>query len=165
MSIDAELARYVRADTGKLRQIVINLLSNAVKFTDKGGISLRARSTPMPDDPAMVRLQLEVEDSGQGISPELMEHIFEPFYQVRKTQTSSKGTGLGLAISKSFVEMMDGEISVDSTPGKGSRFRVELPVALAEAAEVVDAGPAGPAVVGLETGPARLAYPGGGGQS
>jgi CheY-like chemotaxis protein len=152
LSLDTELARYVRADAGKLRQIVLNLLSNAVKFTDKGGISLRARSTPMPDDPAMVRLQLEVEDSGQGIPPELMGHIFEPFYLVRKTRASSKGTGLGLTISKSFVEMMGGEISVDSTPGKGSLFRVELPVALAEAAEAVDAEPAGPAVVSLAPG-------------
>jgi signal transduction histidine kinase len=150
LSIDVELVRYVRADSGKLRQILINLLSNAVKFTDQGGVSLRARSIPIPDDPAMVRLQLEIEDSGCGISPELIENIFEPFYQVSKIKTGPKGTGLGLAISKSFVEMMGGEISVDSTPGKGSLFRVELPVALAEAPG---------------TRSARLAYPDCGGQS
>ena len=138
--IDAELVRYVRTDSGKLRQILTNLLSNAVKFTAQGTISLRARSEPISGDPSMVKLQLEVEDSGCGISPELMGHIFEPFYQVSKSHTSFKGTGLGLAISKSFVEMMDGKISVDSTPGKGSLFRVELPLSLAEAAEVVDAG-------------------------
>jgi len=152
LSIDVELVRYVRADSGKLRQILINLLSNAVKFTNRGGVCLRARSIPMSDDPAMVRLQLEVEDSGSGISPELVKNIFEPFYQVSKIQASSKGTGLGLAISKSFVKMMGGEISVDSTPGKGSLFRVELPVALAEATEVVDVGPTGPAVLGLAPG-------------
>ena len=100
----------------------------------------------------MVRLQLEVEDSGSGISPGLVENIFEPFYQVSKTQASSKGTGLGLAISKSFVKMMGGEISVDSTPGKGSLFSVELPVALAEATEVVDVGSTGPTVLGLASG-------------
>jgi signal transduction histidine kinase/CheY-like chemotaxis protein/streptogramin lyase len=152
LSIEAELARFVRADAGKLRQILINLLSNAVKFTDQGGVSLRARRIPMSDDPAMVRLQLEVEDSGSGISPELVENIFEPFYQVSKIQASSKGTGLGLAISKSFVKMMGGEISVDSTPGKGSLFRVELPVVPAEAIEVVNVWPTGPAVLGLAPG-------------
>jgi signal transduction histidine kinase/CheY-like chemotaxis protein len=152
LSIDLELVRYVRADSGKLRQILINLLSNAVKFTDQGGVSLRAWSIPIPDDPAMVRLQLEVEDSGCGISPELIENIFEPFYQVSKIKTGPKGTGLGLAISRSFVEMMGGEISVDSTPGKGSLFRVELPVALAEAAAVAGAGSPAPAVVGLASG-------------
>ena len=89
LSIDVELVRYVRADSGKLRQILINLLSNAVKFTDQGGVSLRAQSIPIPDGPAMVRLQLEVEDSGSGISPELVENIFEPFYQVSKIQASS----------------------------------------------------------------------------
>ena len=81
-----------------------------------------------------------------------MENIFEPFYQVGRIKASSKGTGLGLAISKSFVEMMGGEISVDSTPGKGSLFRVELPVALAGAAEVVDVGSTGPEVLGLAPG-------------
>jgi len=153
---DTNLPRYVKSDAEKLRQILINLLSNAVNFTDEGGITLRARSTPLPDDPARARLHLEVEDSGQGISPELLEHIFEPFYQAGKTEASSKGTGLGLSISKSFVEMMDGQISIESRPGKGSLFRVEVPVALAKAAEVVDVRSAGPAVLGLEPGqPAR----------
>jgi signal transduction histidine kinase/DNA-binding response OmpR family regulator len=157
LSLDVELPRYVRADAGKLRQTLINLLSNAVMFTDQGGgISLRARSTPMPADPAMLRLQMEVEDSGQGIAPELLERIFEPFYQAGKTKNSSKGTGLGLSISKSFVEMMDGQISIDSTPDKGSLFRVEVPVTLAEAAEVVDGESAGTAVLALAPGqPAR----------
>jgi CheY-like chemotaxis protein len=110
----------------------------------------------MPADPAMLRLLMEVEDSGQGIAPELLERIFEPFYQAGKTKNSSKGTGLGLSISKSFVEMMDGQISIDSTPDKGSLFRVEVPVTLAEAAEVVDGESAGTAVLALAPGqPAR----------
>jgi signal transduction histidine kinase/ligand-binding sensor domain-containing protein/CheY-like chemotaxis protein len=149
LSLDPELVRYVKTDFGKLRQILNNLLSNTMKFTDTGNISLRARSLPIPDDPAKVMLRLEVEDSGRGIPPEMQESIFQPFYQAEQNQISSKGTGLGLAISKSFVEMMDGAISVNSAPGEGALFQVEVPVALADAAEVVDAGPAKPAVLGL----------------
>ena len=152
LNLDSDLAGYVTTDSGKLRQILSNLMSNALKFTDEGDICLRARSTPMPDDPAMCRLELEVADSGCGIPPELLEGIFEPFVQDKRAQTGSKGTGLGLAISRSFVEMMDGEISVDSTPGKGSVFRVELPVALSEASEGVDVGSFGLAVLGLAPG-------------
>jgi CheY-like chemotaxis protein len=83
-----------------------------------------------------------------------MEEIFEPFIQAEQIRSSLKGTGLGLAISKSFVKMMDGEISVDSTPGKGSLFRVEVPVALSVAAEVVDVRSTGPVVLGMEPGQA-----------
>ena len=154
---DAELARYVRGDIVKLRQILNNLLSNAAKNTEKGSISLRARSLPVPNDPAMLIVQLEVEDSGLGIPPEMQEGIFEPFYQGKQSQFSQKkGTGLGLSISKSFVEMMDGTINVNSTVGKGSMFRVEVPLALAEIEEVVNIHTAGHAVRGLK--PYQPAY-------
>jgi predicted ATPase/signal transduction histidine kinase/CheY-like chemotaxis protein len=154
LELDPTLPPYAKADMGKLRQILINLLGNAVKFTSEGGVSLRARALPIADDPSTVTLQLEIEDSGPGIAPKQVKEIFEPFIQAQQIRSSLKGTGLGLAISKSFVEMMDGEISVDSTPGKGSLFRVELPMVLVEAAEVVDTGSAGPAVLGLESGQA-----------
>jgi predicted ATPase/signal transduction histidine kinase/CheY-like chemotaxis protein len=150
LSVDAGLPRYVRADAGKVREILMNLLSNAVKFTEEGGLTLRVGSTPTADDPTSISLQLEVEDSGPGIAPELQERIFESFYQA--AGTGPKGAGLGLSICRSYVEKMNGEISVQSTPGKGSLFRVEVPVALAEASEVVDSGPARP-VRGLAPGP------------
>jgi PAS domain S-box-containing protein len=152
LEFDSELAQYIKSDIGKLRQILINLLGNAVKFTDEGGVSLRARTLPIADDPSAVILQLEVKDTGYGISPEMQAGIFDPFVQAGHSPAAAKGTGLGLAISKSFVEMMDGEISIDSTPDKGSLFRVKLPVALSEAAEVADVRLAGPAVLGLEPG-------------
>jgi len=104
----------------------------------------------MPDAPTIANLELEVEDSGCGISPEMQERIFKPSYQIGKTQAGTEGAGLGLAISRSFVEVMGGTISVDSTPGKGSLFRVELPVALVEAQEIVDVKLAAPSVIGLE---------------
>jgi CheY-like chemotaxis protein len=100
----------------------------------------------------MVTLQLEVEDSGPGIAPEHLGRIFQPFVQASHSSNAAKGTGLGLAISKSFVELMGGEIGVESTPGKGTLFRVELPVALVERAETVGIETIHPTVLRLEPG-------------
>jgi signal transduction histidine kinase/DNA-binding response OmpR family regulator/ABC-type amino acid transport substrate-binding protein len=133
--IDPASARYIRADSGKLRQILINLLGNAVKFTRKGGISLCARTPPVSDDPTTVILHIKVEDSGPGIPNEQLGQIFDPFVQVGRPSDGAKGTGLGLAISKSLVDLMEGEISVESAFGKGALFHIYLPVTLAEVTE------------------------------
>ncbi|MCU7921322.1 MAG: nitrate- and nitrite sensing domain-containing protein [Candidatus Thiodiazotropha sp. (ex Dulcina madagascariensis)] len=150
LELDPALARQIKTDVGKLRQILINLLGNAVKFTDEGGFSLRVRTQPIEGDAAMVTLQLEVEDSGLGIAAEQQEHIFDAFVQGPPTRSGLKGTGLGLAITQSFVELLGGEISVESRLGVGSLFRVNLPVALVEAADISGAETARPAVLGLE---------------
>ncbi|MCU7935990.1 MAG: nitrate- and nitrite sensing domain-containing protein [Candidatus Thiodiazotropha sp. (ex Dulcina madagascariensis)] len=150
LELDPALARQIKTDLGKLRQILINLLGNAVKFTNEGGFSLRVRTQPIEGDPAMVTLQLEVEDSGLGIAAEQQEHIFDAFVQGPPTRSGLKGTGLGLAITQSFVELLGGEISVESRLGVGSLFRVNLPVALVEAADISGAETARPAVLGLE---------------
>jgi PAS domain S-box-containing protein len=152
LELDPALAHYLKTDVGKLRQILINLLGNAVKFTREGGFSLRARTLPMADDPAMCTLQLEVEDSGPGIEPEQLQRIFEPFVQAGHSSTTLRGTGLGLSISSSFAKIMGGEISVESSPGEGALFRVKLPVALAEADKAADVEMARPTVMGLEAG-------------
>ena len=152
LELDPMLAKYIKTDIGKLRQIIINLLGNAMKFTAEGGVTLRARTQSIESDPAMLTLQLEVEDSGSGIATAQLERIFEPFVQGEQASTVTKGTGLGLTISKSFVELMSGKISVQSTPGKGSRFRVDLPVVLADAADLVSAKTSGPQVLGLAPG-------------
>ena len=152
LELDPALPRYVKADNGKLRQILINLLGNAVKFTATGGIVLRARTRPVGDVSEVLSLQLEVEDSGPGIPPDQIEHIFEPFVQAGASDSKCKGTGLGLAISKSFIELMDGTIVVESEPGEGTLFRVEIPVARSMAEEVKDARASGPAVTGLAPG-------------
>ena len=152
LTLDSELPRYIKADLGKLRQILINLLGNAVKFTREGGFSLRVRCLPVADKPATVMLQLEVEDSGVGIAPEQLEHVFEPFVQAKQVQAAAKGTGLGLTITRSFVSLMGGEINIDSKLGKGSLFRVELPVILADAAAVSDIEAVKSEVEGLESG-------------
>ncbi|MCU7928074.1 MAG: response regulator [Candidatus Thiodiazotropha sp. (ex Dulcina madagascariensis)] len=152
LELDPALARFIKADAGKLRQVLINLLGNAVKFTQEGGLSLRTRTQPMADDPAMVTVQIEVQDSGPGISPKQQARIFEPFVQIQATRAGPEGTGLGLAITRSFVDLMGGEISVESSPDKGSLFRVDLPAALAGETEVIGIEAAKPEVTGLASG-------------
>ena len=116
LEIDPGLARYIKSDAVKLRQILINLLGNAVKFTREGSFTLRARSVPISDESGMVTLQLEVEDSGPGITTAQLERIFEPFVQVGQVGDTAKGSGLGLTITKSYVDLLGGEIGVESAP-------------------------------------------------
>jgi CheY-like chemotaxis protein/anti-sigma regulatory factor (Ser/Thr protein kinase) len=150
LELDPELPCYLQGDAGKLRQILINLLGNAVKFTEAGEVWLRAHSQPVADDPAVVMLQLEVEDSGPGIPPDKLAEVFETFVQL--DQTAEKGTGLGLAISKSLADMMGGQITVDSEVGRGTLFRVNLPLPWHEAGMVTpDEAPAA-TVSGLQAG-------------
>ncbi len=115
------------ADALKLNQVFINLLSNAVKYTPAGGtitfrIIQKATFRHGYGDYIFV-----VKDNGIGMSPEFVNHIFEPFErETTTTQNSIQGTGLGMAITKNIVEMMNGSIRVESKPGKGSEFTVEL---------------------------------------
>jgi signal transduction histidine kinase len=111
----------VRIDRAKLEQILLNLLSNAVKFTDRGEIGIVCRA-----DMDFIRIQ--VRDTGDGIRPELLDSIFEPFVQGDKSLTrSTQGTGLGLSISRQLSRAMGGDITVESTVGEGSTFTVVLP--------------------------------------
>ncbi len=118
----------VHGDEGKLRQILINLLSNAVKFTETGGVALRiSEESTDANAEGPSTFTFEVIDTGVGILPGERDMIFEPFTQ-GTSGVKNGGTGLGLAIARKYVELMGGELSVESTPGKGSRFFFELPL-------------------------------------
>ncbi|NJN18838.1 MAG: PAS domain S-box protein [Oscillochloris sp.] len=114
------------ADALRVRQILLNLLGNAAKFTRNGTITLRV--FPTGSDPSGT-VVFEVEDTGIGIAPEQVARLFEPFTQADQSTTRRYGgTGLGLALTRRLSEMMNGSISVQSTPGAGSCFRVHLPI-------------------------------------
>lgn len=109
-------------DRLRLRQILVNLLSNGIKFTEKGCVSLEIGE--LPND----RVVIIVQDTGIGINLTDQPHIFKEFWQANQTiNRPHNGAGLGLAITGSLVELMQGSITVESQPGKGTTFRVELP--------------------------------------
>ncbi len=132
LEIAPDIAQYINADSGKLRQVLINLLGNAIKFTQHGEVVLRADTQPLPTA-AAIMLSIEVADSGAGIAKDKLDDLFKPFVQIVQANSDVKGTGLGLAISKSLIELMGGCIDVTSILGAGSTFRVELPVTIASA--------------------------------
>jgi len=149
---DRQLERYVRADLGKLRQVLINLLGNAVKFTDYGKVTLRVRTTPFGEHPCRRSLEVEVQDTGPGIPREKLNVVFESFAQAGPYKAGPQGTGLGLTISRSFIRLMGGEITVESETGKGALFRVQVPVEAVQE-EMVDRTTIPPlSVIGLEPG-------------
>jgi signal transduction histidine kinase len=123
----------VLADERRLRQVLLNLLGNAIKFTDQGTITLRASAEPKGAQ--QVLLRLDVEDTGVGMQPEDLERIFEPFQQVGDAQRRSNGTGLGLTITRALLNDMGGQVQVSSELGRGTRFRLELPLPLAQPAQ------------------------------
>ncbi len=135
IDIDPSMPRRVRGDPGRLRQVVLNLLSNAVKFTESGEVQLTVGVANRTGD--LARIRVEVTDTGLGLTHEQRARLFSPFVQ-GDTSTTRRfgGTGLGLSICRRLVELMDGQIGVESTPGSGSCFWFEINIAIAAAAEL-----------------------------
>lgn len=127
-AIAADAPRRLLGDCGRVRQILLNLIGNAIKFTELGEVSLRVE----PLQPHGVRF--EIVDTGPGLNDEQRTRLFQRYEQAQGARTAARygGSGLGLAISQELAAAMDGCIHVDSTVGKGTRFRVELPLAGAE---------------------------------
>jgi PAS domain S-box-containing protein len=148
--------RHVRADRQRLRQVLLNLGSNAVKYNEPGG-AVAFRTSLTGDG----RLRFSVRDTGPGIPHEQQAQLFVPFSRLGAERSGVEGTGVGLALSKQLVELMSGAIGVDSAPGHGSTFWVELQTA-------DEAGPRRARLpsktpVLSETGPRTAAAPGGAG--
>ncbi|HEU4404189.1 MAG TPA: ATP-binding protein [Polyangiaceae bacterium] len=139
----------VRVDEKRLTQVLLNLLGNAIKFTARGGVTLR---TLVPGggrgDEHAVRF--EIRDTGIGIAPEHLAHIFEPFGQAGDPRARGEGTGLGLSITKKIVEQMGGSIEVESEPGRGSVFTVALRLPKAAGAAAASAPLTWETVTGYE---------------
>ncbi|PSR13233.1 hypothetical protein C8255_25555 [filamentous cyanobacterium CCP3] len=145
LSLDFDCApaipAYIATDEGKLRQVLINLLGNAIKFTQTGRVSLRVRSLrPVPAALAATypetngALEFAVVDTGPGVAPEDISRLFEPFTQSARglqwsaTDPSQRGNGLGLPISQQFVQLMGGELTLETQLNRGTTFTFVLPV-------------------------------------
>ena len=118
------LPQQIQTDPARFRQIIFNLVGNAIKFTEQGHVTVTGRFQKTPPGS---RLLIEISDSGIGIPPEKIESIFDPFTQADTAITRRfGGTGLGLSISRKFARALGGDITVESRPGEGSTFRVDL---------------------------------------
>jgi signal transduction histidine kinase/CheY-like chemotaxis protein len=137
LEVGPEVPEALRGDPVRLSQALSNLVANAVKFTERGEVGVKASAAPRGD---RTRLQLEVTDTGIGIAPEAAARLLRPFVQADDSTTRRfGGSGLGLVIVRRLAELMGGEVSFDSEPGRGSRFRlaVELESSRGAAPEAV----------------------------
>jgi CheY-like chemotaxis protein len=124
-----DVPRYVIGDSERLRQVLINLVGNAVKFTDSGGVRVDVSLLSARDGDERMFVRCNVIDSGIGVTTYNQEKLFKPFSQVESTSSRSHGgTGLGLAISRQLIQLMGGEIGVESEQGIGSTFWIVIPL-------------------------------------
>jgi signal transduction histidine kinase/CheY-like chemotaxis protein len=153
VEVDPSLGE-MRADLTKVRQALFNLLSNAAKFTHEGEIALVVQGLREPEGDSV---RMAVSDSGIGIPPEKIDHVFEEFSQADESTTRDYGgTGLGLPISRRFCQMMGGDITVKSTVGEGSTFSIRLPLQVVEEAATTATTAASPSAAAPERGAERV---------
>jgi len=128
--VRAEAVPPVSGDPRRLHQIVTNLVGNALKYTEQGEVRVELQETT---EDGVRQVVLRVTDTGPGIDPDFLPHLFEPFQRAPSENDRSEGSGLGLAITKRLVEQMNGRITVESAPGKGTTFTVTFPALLTDA--------------------------------
>ena len=126
LSMPRTVPGWVTGDPGRLRQVVLNLVGNAVKFTNRGTVVVDVTCQESPGSDPVFRIS--VEDTGCGIPADLLQRLFQPFEQGEQSGTRKSGTGLGLVISKHLIELMHGEIGVQSEPQTGTRFWFSIPM-------------------------------------
>ena len=130
IKIEKELASElprVMLDRQQIKQVLLNLLLNAMDAIGERGGALRVRTTKLMKPEGNAWVQIEIEDTGQGISAANLEHIFDPFFTTKHTSGENEGTGLGLTIAHQIIREHQGEIQVQSTEGIGTTFRINLP--------------------------------------
>jgi two-component system phosphate regulon sensor histidine kinase PhoR len=121
VQIDLENNCFISANRDRIKQMIINLIDNAIKYTEKGGVTIKLET-------ASPWVKLSVADTGIGFDEKHKERLFERFYRVDKGRSRSHGgTGLGLSIVKHIVLLYKGKIEVESEPGKGTRFEIDIP--------------------------------------
>ncbi len=153
---DLPMNAAVTADRGRLKQVLLNLLSNAINFNREGGdISIQAHKA------ARGRLRIEITDSGQGISAERLPMIFEAFNRRGTAQGQVGGTGIGLIITRRLIDLMDGEVGVQSQLGVGTTFWIDLPLAASPDSKKAGSSASRPASgsTGSASGVAEVAQP------
>ncbi|MDJ1175927.1 ATP-binding protein [Roseofilum capinflatum] len=129
------VSEYICTDKVKLRQILTNLLSNAFKFTETGSIEVRVEQYTSSES---TQLEFTVSDTGQGIAAEEFPNLFQPFGQTQSGKNHKEGTGLGLSISQKFIQLMGGDIRVESEVGQGTRFVFMIKVTPSSTDQMID---------------------------
>ncbi|MBP0027376.1 ATP-binding protein [Roseofilum sp. Guam] len=121
----SDIPEILNTDEIKLQQVLVNLLNNAIKFTSQGSVTLSIQLSTGD----RLRLQFQVSDTGVGIAPEEIQDLFQSFVQTQSGINSQEGTGLGLVISQKIVNLLGGQLTVDSDLGKGTTFKFDIPIA------------------------------------
>ena len=120
---------FVETDLKRLKQVLLNLLSNAIKFNIAGGsVLIKTEMMPANSD-QIVPVRISITNTGEAISSENIQKLFEPFERIGADKTETKGTGLGLTVVKKLLDAMGGKIGVESNPDEGNTFWIELPAA------------------------------------
>jgi CheY-like chemotaxis protein len=133
-NIPDDVPKPLTGDAGKIRQILLNIVGNSIKYTQSGLICVDCEWKPSVDQknenqhPRATILRLTITDTGSGISESDMEHLFTPFFQAGENAQTQKGAGLGLSICKHYVDLLGGEINIQSKLGLGTKIRLTLPV-------------------------------------